>query len=154
MCCRSGVGTPGVWKRPLSNAHSTGLPGQWESRGWRVQTVGQLFLSVIDRVTLGRIFSWSVKWSQSQHPPLLCHIEDRTVDRKHEHSAWYPEPPRKWQLACLVILLSTHNWGWISVLWLSQHVPLKSLRAESVFISSPVSWLSLAAPGSPGLSTS
>lgn len=31
------------------------------------------------------------------------------------------------------------------VLWLSQHVPLKSLRAESVFISSPVS---LAEPGS------
>lgn len=45
----------------------------------------------------------------------------------------------------------THDWGWLSVLWLSQHVPLKSLRAESVFVRSPVSWLSLAAPGSPGV---
>ena len=81
--CRLGIGTPGVWKCSLSNAHSTGLRGKWESRGWRVQTVGQFFLSLTDRVTLGRIFSQSVKRGQSQHPPLLHHIEDRTVDRKH-----------------------------------------------------------------------
>lgn len=81
--CRLGVGTPGVWKCSLSNTHSTRLRGQWESRGWRVQTVGQFFLSLTDRVTLGRIFSQSVKRGQSQHPPLLRHIEDRTVDRKH-----------------------------------------------------------------------
>lgn len=148
-CCRSGVGTPGVWKRSLSSAHSTGLPGQWESRGWRVQTVGQLFLLLIDGVTLGRIFSQSMKWGHSQHPPCCATLKTGQWTGSASTVLGTQCHPGNGSWLALSSYPSTHNWGWLSVLWLSQHVPLRSLRGPQSFVSSPVSWLSLAAPGSP-----
>ena len=116
--------------------------------------MGQLFLLLTDGVTLGRIFSQSMKWGHSQHPPYCATLKTGQWTGSASTVLGTQCHPGNGSWLALSSYPSTHNWGWLSVLWLSQHVLLRSLRgpqSSSVALFPGSAW-QLQVP--PGLSTS